>query len=121
MVLPAVQIRDLQESDLAQVLDLPTGPLGKVVAQLAQKQWLRRQPSAEDKRLKHLYLSAEAQPMIALTARGYRDLHRELSAHLPAQHLADLEQGLRQLRKALLSLTPYPVTTSPPPPELKLP
>jgi len=102
------------QRELAQILDLPTGPLGKVIAQLVEKKWLRRQPSAEDKRLKHLYLSAEAQPMIALAADGYRDLHRELSAHLPGPQLQDLEQGLRRLRTALLSLKTHPSVHLPP-------
>jgi len=105
LVLSVLQHRPgVYQRDLAQMLDLPTGPLGKVVAQLVQKQWLRRVPSAEDQRLKHLYLLSDAQPMIARSAQGYRDLHRALSGHLPEAQQRDLEQGLQQLREALLSL-----------------
>ena len=122
LVLSVVQRRPgIYQRELAQILDLPTGPLGKVVAQLAQKQWLSRRSSESDGRLKHLTVSPEAQPMIALAASGYRDLHGALSGHLPAPQLSELEQGLRQLREALLLLKHHQSSALTPTPTLELP
>ncbi len=102
----------ISQRELARLLDMAKAPLGKVVEQLVNKHWLRREIDARDKRLKRLTVIKDAEETIEHAARDYRDLHKTLSDHLECSELQCLEKALQLLRSKLLLISRSPSSTA---------
>jgi DNA-binding MarR family transcriptional regulator len=92
------------QSELAKLVDMTKAPLGKIIEQLVDKQWLVRKIDSRDKRQKRLTVVKGAELTIARATQDYRNLHKSLSDHLQGFELQALETALQKLRSILLSM-----------------
>lgn len=96
------------QSELAHLLDMAKAPLGQIIDQLVDKQWLERKIDSRDKRQKLLAVVKDAELTIERATQDYRTLHKSLSDHLQNFELANLEKSLQKLRSILLSMPRSP-------------
>ncbi len=78
----------LTQTELADLMEIEKPSLGRLLDRLEAKNWIRRDPDPEDRRVNRVYLTRDVEPMIA-------DM-RQQAATLRADALAGLSEKERQ-------------------------
>jgi len=81
----------ISQTELAELLGIGKAPIGSLVDKLEQAGMLRREPDADDRRLKRLYLTDSARPVAAIMRQRYDQLEKEFTSGISlSQHAAML-------------------------------
>lgn len=73
-------INGCSQQELATVMGIGKGALGKLVRKLADKGWIKRDPNSNDGRVINLYITEQAQPMVEkLVELLFEDSRRSLT------------------------------------------
>lgn len=94
------------QQELATVMGIGKGALGKLVRKLAGKGWLRRDPNDSDGRIINLYITDQAQPMVEkLMELLFEDSRRSLTG-ISQEELTMMRSLMHRIRNNIDN-TPY--------------
>jgi MarR family transcriptional regulator for hemolysin len=72
----------LNQSELAEILEVEKATLGRLLDRMEQKGWIRREADATDRRVRRVFLTEEAGPVMKVIRAAAADLRREAVAGL---------------------------------------
>jgi DNA-binding MarR family transcriptional regulator len=72
----------LNQSELAEVLEVEKATLGRLLDRMEQKGWIRREADANDRRVRRVFLTDEVGPTMKAMRAAAADLRREALAGL---------------------------------------
>jgi DNA-binding MarR family transcriptional regulator len=91
----------LNQTELADLLEMEKAPLGNAVDKLRLEGWLRREADPKDKRAKCLFLTEQCNPVVEQMQTRYSSLLQEVTGDIPQQMLEDSLQTLGQIAQQL--------------------
>lgn len=92
----------ISQSDLAKILDIERATLGRLLDRLERKNWVRRRPDPEDRRVNRVYLAEAAGPTMQ-TMR--REAKRTLDDALSPLSVGEQKRMFGMLRRMKAGLT----------------
>ncbi|MDB5372087.1 MAG: transcriptional regulator [Belnapia sp.] len=96
----------VSQSELAEMLEVERPTAGRMIDRLERKHWVVRRPDAADRRVKRLYLTAEAEAVQAEMGGIAAELLDDAMARLaPGERLA-LAGMLERVKATLLAMGP---------------
>lgn len=99
----AYRDQGLTQSELADVLDVGKVTLGGLVDRLQAKGWLERRPDQSDRRIKRIYLTADAEPIIKSMRAPAQQLFGSMVDGLTETQQEQLVDMLLLLKRNLLA------------------
>ncbi len=72
----------LNQSELAELLEVEKATLGRLLDRMEQKGWIRREADANDRRVRRVFLTDEVSPTMKAMRAAAADLRREALAGL---------------------------------------
>lgn len=101
------------QQQIADVMEIGRSGIAKLIDRLEKKKLIERSGNADDARVKHVYLSAQAKPLARQIKRRLLDTATQSTRKLSAAQLATLEQCLTIIEETLLEdlaqPPPYPI------------
>lgn len=73
------------QSELADILEVEKATLGRLLDRMEQKGWVRREPDAADRRVKHVFLTEEVEPAIKAMRAAAAEVRRDAVAGLTSE------------------------------------
>lgn len=95
----------LNQTELADLLDMEKAPLGNAVDKLRLEGWIRRETDSRDKRAKRLYLSQQCDPVAEKMQIHYEQILQEVTRGIAPTALAQSLQTLKCIATALRGQT----------------
>jgi len=89
------------QTQLADLLDIQPITLTRQIDRLEQSGWVVRTPSADDRRVRLLYLTPEGKTVARRVLKIARTLDDEITAELDEATLSQLEVGLESMHAVL--------------------
>lgn len=96
----------LTQKDLVEHSRVDKAQMARMLTQLESQGWLLRTPSAQDRRVRCLQLSAQGQALFDRLKHRHERLASELLADMPSEAQAQLLALLSQARRSAKTATP---------------
>jgi len=91
----------ISQNALALSLQMQKAPLGALVDELERGGWVERRTDPEDRRVRHLFLSAACTRQWAALNESYEHIHKQSIAGVPDDQREQLRQSLYRIRDNL--------------------
>ena len=95
----------LNQSELADILEIEKPTLGRLLDRLETKGWLRREPDPLDRRVKRVFLTDEVKPAMKSLRRIAADFRSEALAGLSQKQREQFVDTLLDIKANLLALS----------------
>ena len=95
----------LNQSELADILEIEKPTLGRLLDRLETKGWLRREPDPLDRRVKRVFLTDEVKPAMKSLRRIAADFRRDALAGLSQKQREQFVDTLLDVKANLLALS----------------
>jgi MarR family transcriptional regulator for hemolysin len=96
----------VSQSELAEMLEVERPTAGRMIDRLERKNWVIRRPDAADRRVKRLYLTAEAEGVQAEMGRIAAEMVDDAMAALAPGERAMLAAMLERVKGTLVGMGP---------------
>ncbi|MED5407319.1 MAG: MarR family transcriptional regulator [Pseudomonadota bacterium] len=95
----------LNQSELADILEIEKPTLGRLLDRLETKGWLRREPDPLDRRVKRVFLTDEVKPAMKSLRRIAADFRSDALAGLSQKQREQFVDTLLDIKTNLLALS----------------
>ena len=95
----------LNQSELADILEIEKPTLGRLLDRLETKGWLRREPDPLDRRVKRVFLTDEVKPAMKSLRRIAADFRSDALAGLSQKQREQFVDTLLDIKANLLALS----------------
>lgn len=97
----------MPQTELADQLDLGKVALGALVDRLEAAGFVRRQPSATDRRVKLIHLTPDGRTLLKTLRSNSREFNRRILAGIPADQISNAIDTLGLIKQNLLLGSPH--------------
>ena len=94
----------INQTELAEILEIETITLGRHIDRLAAKGWVERRPDPADRRAWKLYLDPSVRPLLAKMRKFSETTRREVLKGIPEAESEQLIDTLLQIKSNVLAL-----------------
>jgi MarR family transcriptional regulator, transcriptional regulator for hemolysin len=91
----------INQSDLADTLEIEKATLGRLLDRLEAKRWVRREADVSDRRVKRVFLTREVEPAMKAMRTAAAEVRREALAGLSADEQAHFVNALLAVKANL--------------------